>query len=368
MIREMTYAELAAADAGRMFTLDGATFPFREKGIRVPRLSEVLAEFPKLRMIVEVKQIAPSVVAPMLDLHRSRRDAPQCARRQRASAAARRSPHAGAGNPDQLFVSRIGSFLPGDGAARDELSSARAALQIPHRHESWELVTPESVELRPSHRTRSARLDRERGSRDAELLDMGVDGLISDYPRRLLDVVRSRASAPPLSGSFQFGARFVTISPARRIIYAGAKNYEARHRSLDAQLARCSGCGARRRGGGIRCYLDSRGRQRRLPSRRADRRAYQANQNGHLGRDCVSAQPHDYRRDRVGSRGTFRRPLHPRARHAGQGPYRAPLQHEVGSAGAATARVHACRSARFSNAGRRAARNFRSRASTTTSR
>jgi glycerophosphoryl diester phosphodiesterase len=68
VIRDMTYAELAAADAGRMFTLDGATFPFRDKGVRVPRLAEVLAAFPKLRMIVEVKQIAPSVVAPMLDV------------------------------------------------------------------------------------------------------------------------------------------------------------------------------------------------------------------------------------------------------------------------------------------------------------
>src|SRR5260370_9084336 len=68
VIPEMTYAELAKADAGRMFTLDGATFPFREKGIRVPRLSEVFAEFSKLRMIVEVKQIAPSVVAQMLDV------------------------------------------------------------------------------------------------------------------------------------------------------------------------------------------------------------------------------------------------------------------------------------------------------------
>ena len=68
VIPEMTYAELAEADAGHMFTLDGATFPFRGKGIRVPRLAAVLAEFSKLRMIVEVKQIAPSVVAPMLEV------------------------------------------------------------------------------------------------------------------------------------------------------------------------------------------------------------------------------------------------------------------------------------------------------------
>ena len=150
--------------------------------------------------------------------------------------------------------------------------------------------------------------------------------------------------------------------------YAGAKHYEARHRSLDAQPARCSGRGPRRRGGRIRCDLDSRGRQRRLPSGRADRGAYQANQNGDVGRDCVSAQPDGYRRDRVGSGGTIRGPLHPRPRHPGEGPYRAPLQHEVGSAGAAPARVPRGRCAPSSNAGRKAARSFRFRASTTTSR
>src|SRR5580700_3397358 len=32
VIRDLTYAELAVADAGRMFTLDGVTFPFRDKG------------------------------------------------------------------------------------------------------------------------------------------------------------------------------------------------------------------------------------------------------------------------------------------------------------------------------------------------
>jgi glycerophosphoryl diester phosphodiesterase len=34
VIRDLTYADLAAADAGRMFTLDGATFPFRARASR----------------------------------------------------------------------------------------------------------------------------------------------------------------------------------------------------------------------------------------------------------------------------------------------------------------------------------------------
>src|SRR5258708_517622 len=67
-ISEMNHAEVAAADAARMFSIDGKTFPFRDKSVHVPRLADVLDGFPKLRMIIEIKQINPSLVAPMLKL------------------------------------------------------------------------------------------------------------------------------------------------------------------------------------------------------------------------------------------------------------------------------------------------------------
>jgi len=66
------------------------------------------------------------------------------------------------------------------------------AVQIPHRHESWELVTRESVEF--AHRSGIEvhvwTVNEE--SEMSELLDMGVDGLISDYPGRALEVVQNR--------------------------------------------------------------------------------------------------------------------------------------------------------------------------------
>src|SRR5258708_38123325 len=43
-IPEMSYGEVAAADAGRMFTIDAATYPFRGKGITGPRLADVLEQ------------------------------------------------------------------------------------------------------------------------------------------------------------------------------------------------------------------------------------------------------------------------------------------------------------------------------------
>ncbi len=195
VIREMTYAELAAADAGRMFTLDGANFPFRDKGIRMPRLAEVLAAFPTLRIEIEVKQIAPSVVAPMLeviDRAGMRRSVFVASEHQQPLDEVRMlAPEI----PTNFSYFETGGFFQAM-VSRDNYRPPGDALQIPPSYESWQLVTPESVEF--AHRigleVHVWTVNEEAEMR--ELLDMGVDGLMSDYPRRLLDVIRSRAAAP----------------------------------------------------------------------------------------------------------------------------------------------------------------------------
>ena len=52
-----TLAELRMADAGRWFTPDaGRTLPFRDRGVRIPTLAEVLWSFPAMPMLVDVKE------------------------------------------------------------------------------------------------------------------------------------------------------------------------------------------------------------------------------------------------------------------------------------------------------------------------
>jgi glycerophosphoryl diester phosphodiesterase len=51
-----TLAELRALDAGYRFTPDrGRTFPWRERGVRIPTLDDVLGAFPTLPLIIELK-------------------------------------------------------------------------------------------------------------------------------------------------------------------------------------------------------------------------------------------------------------------------------------------------------------------------
>jgi glycerophosphoryl diester phosphodiesterase len=55
-VSEMTLAEVQALDAGYHWTGDdGATYPYRGRGVRIPTLEEVLTAFPGQHMSIELK-------------------------------------------------------------------------------------------------------------------------------------------------------------------------------------------------------------------------------------------------------------------------------------------------------------------------
>jgi glycerophosphoryl diester phosphodiesterase len=58
-VAALTLADLRAADAGWQFTPDfGRTHPYRGRDVRIPTLGEVLWAFPKLSVLVEIKEPA----------------------------------------------------------------------------------------------------------------------------------------------------------------------------------------------------------------------------------------------------------------------------------------------------------------------
>ena len=69
-VAEVSFAELERLDAGYRFCRDGQTFPFRGRGVRVPRLAEVLKTFPGVCLNVEVKQVEPPIAEQVVKLVR----------------------------------------------------------------------------------------------------------------------------------------------------------------------------------------------------------------------------------------------------------------------------------------------------------
>ncbi len=196
VIRELTYCELATADAGRMFTTDdGATFPFRDRGLKIPRLADVFAEFPAMRFLIEIKQTAPSLVPPMLTLidRANMRSKVLIASEHQAPLDEVRllAPDL----PTNFSYFESGGFFQAMAARDPKYSPPGDALQIPPKYESWQLVTPDSVNFAHQLGVEVHVWTVNEVAEMNQLLDLGVDGLISDYPARLLDVIRNRRPA-----------------------------------------------------------------------------------------------------------------------------------------------------------------------------
>jgi len=58
-VKALSLAELREVDAGARFTLDGGrSFPFRAAEVRIPTLSEVLRGFPRIPLLLDLKEPA----------------------------------------------------------------------------------------------------------------------------------------------------------------------------------------------------------------------------------------------------------------------------------------------------------------------
>lgn len=71
LVEVLTLAELKQLDAGYDWSVDdGATFPFRGQGIQVPVLDEVFEKFPQMRYAIEIKKTINPMEQPLCDLIR----------------------------------------------------------------------------------------------------------------------------------------------------------------------------------------------------------------------------------------------------------------------------------------------------------
>jgi glycerophosphoryl diester phosphodiesterase len=73
LLKRLSLLELKRLDAGYRFTLDGKTFPFRGKGLTIPTFEELLELDPGARYNVEIKQSDPPMVSLLWRLIERRR-------------------------------------------------------------------------------------------------------------------------------------------------------------------------------------------------------------------------------------------------------------------------------------------------------
>jgi glycerophosphoryl diester phosphodiesterase len=186
-----TAAEVEAADAGHTFTPDGGrSFPHRDQGVRVPRLDALLDAWPEVRVNIDPKSDA--VVAPLVGVLRRHGAFDRVciasfydARLARARALSDNGVCTAMGpraNAAAWAMCRTGR-MPSFGAD---------CIQVPVSTRGMRFATP--VFLRAAHRSGLPvhfwTIDDE--AEMERLLDLGVDGMMSDRIGTLRDVMQRR--------------------------------------------------------------------------------------------------------------------------------------------------------------------------------
>ncbi len=195
-VREMRLSELQRLDAGFRFTRDrGSTHPLRGQGIRIPTLREFFSDFPQAGATIEIKALSPPAVETLIDLVEEFRRAPRvvvAAQNDSVMRAVRRVVRdRGLSIATGFAMGEIRAFMAALWTGREPPTEAAGqAMQIPPRYEGRALVTPASVAAAHERGVEVHVWTVNDVDEMRDLLAMGVDGIVTDYPARLRDVVR----------------------------------------------------------------------------------------------------------------------------------------------------------------------------------
>jgi len=190
-VNQMTLAEVKKLDAGYLFTPDGGkTYPYRGKGITIPTLQEIFDAFPSMTFNVEPKQTEPSVVKPMCEMIRARNMTDKVIVGSFRQAAidefrAECSEVATAATPSEvsefLALYKIG--------LGESYNPPMQVLQIPERVGALQVVSKDFIETAKKLNLKVHVWTINDAEDMKRLLDLKVDGIMTDYPDRLLNLL-----------------------------------------------------------------------------------------------------------------------------------------------------------------------------------
>jgi glycerophosphoryl diester phosphodiesterase len=189
-IRDLTLAELRALEVAHHWTQDGTTYPYRGQGLRVPTLEEAFRRFPSYPMLVEIKQASPSMAEPlcrMIRAHGKEQTVLVASFQDEAMAEFRAACAAVATSaaPDEIkrFVALDKAWLAG------AVSPDYLAFQVPITYHGITVVTPAFVAGARQRGVQVHVWTINEPEVMQRLLDMDVDGILTDRPDILMRLV-----------------------------------------------------------------------------------------------------------------------------------------------------------------------------------
>jgi glycerophosphoryl diester phosphodiesterase len=193
-VAALTLEELKRLDAGYRWTPDGGrTFPLRARGLTVPTLAEVFERFPHARFNIEPKQETPSVVEPLCRLLRERGMTGSVLvasfRRHVMEEFRAVCPEVATSASTAEATRFLALYKTGLG---NSYSPVMSALQVPEYAGSMPVLTRGFVEAAHGRGLEVHAWTINDAGDMRRLLEVGVDGIITDYPDRLLELLGRR--------------------------------------------------------------------------------------------------------------------------------------------------------------------------------
>lgn len=190
-IHDFTLADLKSLDAGYNWSDDdGQSFPFRGQGINVATLEELFITFPDILMNIEIKQADPPIIEDFCQMIKDygREETILVGSFDAGTVEAFRVACPGISTSVTEPEART-FFILNKAMLGAVYRPAAEAFQVPEYSGNLHVVTEGFVSSAHSHNmdvhvwTVNEKVEMER------LISLGVDGIISDYPDRLIEVL-----------------------------------------------------------------------------------------------------------------------------------------------------------------------------------
>ena len=195
-VNSFTLRELKKLDAGYHWTADGGrTFPFRGKGITLPTLEEVFTALPSTRINIDLKQISPPLASKLCGLLHSFDRVEKVMVASFGTKALRNFRQVCSGVATSASQREVTLFFLMNliflGAA---YGPPCHALQIPEYSSGMHVLTKRFLRTAHSHNLKVHVWTVNEVEDMKRLLNLGVDGIITDYPDRLISVLSDMRS------------------------------------------------------------------------------------------------------------------------------------------------------------------------------
>jgi glycerophosphoryl diester phosphodiesterase len=200
-VSSFTWKEIRQLDAAYRWSTDnGLTFPLRGHGIRIPSLAEVFAAFPNKRINIELKDSRPESINQLCQLVRTYDKSEKvmiasfdASRLKRFRSLCPQVATSVGASEAMLFYGLQWTHL------QAAYSPPAQALQVPPRYGRIQLVTHQFVKAAHARNLRVHVWTVNDAEEMQRLIKLGVDGIMTDYPERLLRLIKKMNIEHPTS-------------------------------------------------------------------------------------------------------------------------------------------------------------------------